>query len=106
MNNTISSSGYAQHPLTSGSNDSASGTALSNNSTTTSTTSGTATSNDSVKLTDSAKAISQASSTDSPVDTARVDAIKKSLSAGTYQLDPNAIASNLTSIEGQLGATK
>jgi negative regulator of flagellin synthesis FlgM len=103
MNTTISSNGLPQLPLATNSTDSSASQAS-----TTSSASNTAASqaDDSVKLTDSARALQQASSTDSPVDTARVEQIKKSLAAGTYQVDPNAIADRLTSIENQIGGTK
>ncbi|GLQ99948.1 hypothetical protein GCM10007863_43680 [Dyella mobilis] len=59
-----------------------------------------------MKLTDSARALHQASSADSPVDTAKVEQIKKALAAGTYQVDPNAIANRLTSMESQFSGKK
>lgn len=100
MNTTISSNGLPQLPLANTSADNSANQA----STTTSASSSAATqANDSVKLTDSARALQKASSTDSPVDTAKVEQIKKSLAAGTYKVDPNAIADRLTSIENQIG---
>jgi negative regulator of flagellin synthesis FlgM len=103
MNTTISSNGLPQLPLPTNSSDSsASQSSTANASTTSSATQ----SSDSVQLTDSALALQQASSTDSPVDSARVEQIRKSLAAGTYQVDPNAIASRLTSLESQISGTK
>jgi negative regulator of flagellin synthesis FlgM len=103
MNTTISSNGLPQLPLATNGTDSSANQA----STTTSATSSAAPqTDDSVKLTDSARALQQASSTDSPVDTAKVEQIKKSLAAGTYQVDPNAIAASLTSMENQISGTK
>ncbi|WP_233840645.1 flagellar biosynthesis anti-sigma factor FlgM [Dyella sp. 2HG41-7] len=103
MNTTISSNGLPQLPLATTSADNSAGQAAS-------TTSAASTSapqaNDSVQLTDSARALHQASSTDAPVDTARVEQIKQSLAAGTYKVDPNAIASKLTSLENQIGGKK
>lgn len=102
MNTTISSNGLPQLPLATNSTDSSANQA----STTASATSTTATqANDSVQLTDSARALQQASSTDSPVDTAKVEQIKQSLAAGTYKVDANAIANNLTSLESQINGT-
>jgi negative regulator of flagellin synthesis FlgM len=103
MNTTISSNGLPQLPLATNGTDSSASQA--------STTSSAASSavpqaDDSVKLTDSARALQQASSTDSPVDTAKVEQIKKSLAAGTYKVDPNAIAASLTSMESQISGTK
>ncbi|GLQ47351.1 hypothetical protein GCM10007862_24020 [Dyella lipolytica] len=99
MNTTISSNGLPQLPLANTSTDNSASQAS-----TTSTASGTTApqTSDSVKLTDSARALHQASSTNSPVDTARVEQIKQSLAAGTYKVDPNAIADRLTSLESQI----
>jgi negative regulator of flagellin synthesis FlgM len=103
MNTTISSNGLPQLPLATNGTDSSASQAS-----TTASASNTAApqANDSVKLTDSARALQQASSTDSPVDTAKVEQIKKSLAEGTYKLDPNAIAASLTSMENQISGTK
>ncbi len=102
MNTTISSNGLPQLPLANTSTD----TSASQASTTTSATSSAAvTPDDSVKLTDSARALQQASRTDSPVDTAKVEQIKQSLAAGTYKVDANAIADRLTSMESQINGT-
>ena len=99
MNTTISSNGLPQLPLPTTSADSSASSQTANTSTSSANTSPT---DDSVKLTDSARALQQASSTDSPVDTARVEQIKKSLAAGTYQVDPNAIADRLVSMNNQI----
>jgi negative regulator of flagellin synthesis FlgM len=99
MNTTISSNGLPQLPLPTANADSSASQA----STTSSSSNAAAPqANDSVKLTDSARALQQASSTDSPVDTARVEQIKKSLAAGTYKVDPNAIADRLVSMDTQI----
>jgi len=103
MNTTISSNGLPQLPLATGNADSSASQA----SNTTSAASTTATqANDSVQLTDSARALQQASGADAPVDTAKVEQIKQSLAAGTYKVDPHAIANSLVSVEGQIGGTK
>lgn len=102
MNTTISSNGLPQLPLPTTTTDSN----ASQSATTTSSSGSTATqATDSVQLTDSARALQQASSTDSPVDTARVEQIKKSLAEGTYKVDPNAIANSLVSLENQISNT-
>ncbi|RDS81879.1 flagellar biosynthesis anti-sigma factor FlgM [Dyella psychrodurans] len=99
MNTTISSNGLPQIPLATTNADSSAANQTANTSS-----SGTSATqaNDSVNLTDSARAIHQASSANSPVDTARVEQIKQSLAAGTYKVDPNAIADRLVSLENQV----
>jgi negative regulator of flagellin synthesis FlgM len=99
MNTTISSNGLPQLPLPTTNADNSSASQTANTST-----SGAAASqtDDSVNLTDSARAMHQASSTDSPVDTARVEQIKQSLAAGTYKVDPNAIANGVLTMENQI----
>lgn len=59
-------------------------------------------SDDSVKITDSAKALDAASRGDG-IDNAKVDAIRAKLADGTYKPDAQAIASKFLSMEGQLG---
>lgn len=102
MNTTISSNGLPQLPLATNTTDNS----ASQSSTATSTSSSVAPQTDSVKLTDSAQALHKASAAESPVDTAKVEQIKKSLAAGTYKVDPNAIADRLTSMETQISGTK
>jgi negative regulator of flagellin synthesis FlgM len=103
MNTTISSNGLPQLPVATNGADTNANQA---SATTSATNSAAPQATDSVKLTDSARALQQASSMDSPVDSARVEQIKKSLAAGTYQVDPNAIADRLTSLESQISGTK
>ncbi|HUA78856.1 MAG TPA: flagellar biosynthesis anti-sigma factor FlgM [Dyella sp.] len=103
MNTTISSNGLPQLPVATTSADNGAGQA---SSATSAANASPTQANDSVKLTDSARALQQASSTDAPVDTARVEQIKQSLAAGTYKVDPNAIASKLTSLENQIKGAK
>jgi negative regulator of flagellin synthesis FlgM len=103
MNTTISSNGLPQLPLATNTTDNSANQA---SATTSATNSAAPQASDSVKLTDSARALHQASSMDSPVDTAKVEQIKKSLAAGTYKVDPNAIADRLTSMENQISGTK
>ena len=103
MNTTISSNGLSALPQATTNPGSA------GNQASTSATSGSATgqTDDSVKLTDSALALQQASSTNaqSPVDTAKVDQIRKSLTDGTYSVDAGKIADRLTSLESQINGT-
>ncbi|MDF3982124.1 flagellar biosynthesis anti-sigma factor FlgM [Luteibacter sp. PPL201] len=57
---------------------------------------------DSVRITDSAKALDAASRGEG-VDTARVEAIRARLAEGTYKPDAQAIASKFLAMEGQIG---
>jgi negative regulator of flagellin synthesis FlgM len=103
MNTTISPNGLPALPQTKtnqGSNGSQTGTTAASGSSS-------AQADDSVKLTDSARALQQASSTNaqSPVDTARVEQIRKSLTDGTYSVDAGKIADRLTSLESQINGT-
>jgi len=101
MNTTISSNGLPKLPLATTSADT--GASQSAGGAATSGASASSAPDDSVKLTDSARALQQASSTGSPVDTARVDQIRQALANGTYKIDANAIAGKLTSMESQIG---
>lgn len=58
---------------------------------------------DSVSLTSSAQAVDAASKVGDSVDTAKVEAIRNSIAAGTYKVDPANIADKLSSMESQLG---
>lgn len=103
MNTTISSNGLPQLPLTTTTADNG---AAQTASATSATGSSATQANDSVQLTDSARALQQASSADAPVDTHKVEQIKQQLAAGTYKVDAHAIANRLVSLEGQIGGTK
>jgi negative regulator of flagellin synthesis FlgM len=103
MNTTISPNGLPALPQTKtnqGSNGSPAGTTATSGSSA-------AQADDSVKLTDSARALQQASSTNaqSPVDTTRVEQIRKSLTDGTYSVNAGKIADGLTSLESQINGT-
>lgn len=99
MNTTISSNGLPQLPLSTTTTENS----AAQTSTATPAASSSATqANDSVQLTDSARALQQASSAHAPVDTAKVDQIRHQLAAGTYKVNAHAIASSLTSLEGQI----
>ncbi|MBB6186277.1 flagellar biosynthesis anti-sigma factor FlgM [Rhodanobacter sp. MP7CTX1] len=103
MNTTISPNGLPALPqakTNQGSNGSQAGSTVAGGSSA-------AQADDSVKLTDSARALQQASSTNaqSPVDTARVEQIRKSLTDGTYSVDAGKIADRLTSLESQINGT-
>lgn len=100
MNSTISTNGLPVLPqakTSTGSSSDRTNTAVATDSAAVKT-------NDSVSLTDSARALQQASSTttQSPVDTARVDKIRQSLANGSYQVDAGKIASSLVSLESQI----
>ncbi|HEY4293941.1 flagellar biosynthesis anti-sigma factor FlgM [Luteibacter sp.] len=62
-------------------------------------------SDDSVKITDSAKALDAASRGDG-IDTKRVGEIRSRLADGTYKPDAQAIASKFLALEGQIGGGK
>jgi negative regulator of flagellin synthesis FlgM len=103
MNTTISSNGLPQLPLaTTNAENSAAQTATA----TPSAGSSVSQTDDSVHLTDSARALQQASGANAPVDTQKVEQIKQQLAAGTYKVNPHAIASSLVSLEGQIGGNK
>lgn len=57
---------------------------------------------DSVKITDSAKALDAASRSDA-IDTKRVDEIRSKIADGTYKPDAQAIASKFLAMETQMG---
>jgi negative regulator of flagellin synthesis FlgM len=100
MNTTISSNGLPVLPQGTTSQGSAS------SQTSSASTSGSAApqADDSVKLTDSAHALHQATSVNaqSPVDTAKVEQIRHALANGSYRVDAGKIADRLTSIESQI----
>ena len=103
MNTTISPNGLPAPPQTKTNQ----GSAGSQTSTTSASGSASPQADDSVKLTDSARALHQASSVNaqSPVDTAKVEQIRKSLADGNYRVDASNIADRLTSIESQINGT-
>ncbi|MBB6240861.1 MULTISPECIES: flagellar biosynthesis anti-sigma factor FlgM [unclassified Rhodanobacter] len=103
MNTTISPNGLPALPQTKTNQ----GSAGSQTSTTSASGSASPQADDSVKLTDSARALHQASSVNaqSPVDTAKVEQIRKSLADGNYRVDASNIADRLTSIESQINGT-
>ena len=58
---------------------------------------------DSVKLTDSARALTEAAGDKAPaIDTKRVEQIRQALADGSYRVDAGKIADRLVSLEGQL----
>lgn len=103
MNTTISPNGLPALPQTKTNQ----GSVGSQTSTTSASGSASPQADDSVKLTDSARALHQASSVNaqSPVDTAKVEQIRKSLADGNYRVDASNIADRLTSIESQINGT-
>jgi negative regulator of flagellin synthesis FlgM len=60
-------------------------------------------SDDSVKITDSAKALDAASRGEG-IDSKRVDAIRSQIAEGTYKPNAQAIASKFLAMEGQIGS--
>ena len=99
MNTTISPNGLPALPqakTNQGSNGSQAGSTVAGGSSA-------AQADDSVKLTDSGKALSEASSAGDSIDTKRVESIRTSLANGTYQINPSNIADKLTSMESQIG---
>lgn len=62
-------------------------------------------SDDSVRITDSAKALDAASRGDG-IDTKRVEEIRSRVTDGTYKPDAQAIASKFLAMEGQIGGAK
>jgi negative regulator of flagellin synthesis FlgM len=63
--------------------------------------------NDSLQLTDSARALQQASgaNTQSPVDTARVEQLRAAIANGSYRINPDQIADRMTALESQINRT-
>jgi negative regulator of flagellin synthesis FlgM len=63
--------------------------------------------NDSVQLTDSARALQQASGADaqSPVDSARVEQLRAAVANGSYSINPRQIADRLSALESQINRT-
>jgi negative regulator of flagellin synthesis FlgM len=59
---------------------------------------------DRVQLTDSARALQQASSTTSgaTVDTRKVEQVRQALANGTYKIDPSRIADRMMSLDSQI----
>lgn len=59
---------------------------------------------DRVQLTDSARALHEASRTGSgaTVDTKKVEQVRQALANGTYKIDPSRIADRMMSLENQL----
>ena len=103
MNTTISSNGLPALPQAKTSQ----GSAGSQTSSASASGSAAPQASDSVKLTDSAQALHQATSVNaqSPVDTAKVEQIRKSLADGAYHVNAGKIADRLTSIESQINGT-
>jgi negative regulator of flagellin synthesis FlgM len=59
---------------------------------------------DSVRLTDSARALQDAAKVDSQgaIDTKRVEQIRKSIAEGSYQVNPAAIADRMLALDAQI----
>lgn len=107
MNTTISNNGLPKLPQANSSQGSAPSQA-SSSAAGTDATGGTPGASDQVKLTDSARALQEAARAGdgSPVDTAKVEKIRQSLAAGTYQVNPQRIADGLLSLDHQIAGGK
>ncbi|MEW5833455.1 MAG: flagellar biosynthesis anti-sigma factor FlgM [Pseudomonadota bacterium] len=107
MNTTISNNGLPKLPqanVSQGSSAQAGAAAAGQ----TDATGGAAGGVDKVNLTDSARALQQASRSGdaSPIDTAKVERIRQALASGTYQVKPERIADGMLSMEQQMAGTK
>jgi negative regulator of flagellin synthesis FlgM len=62
---------------------------------------------DSVRLTDSARALQDAAKVDghAAIDTGRVEKIRQSIADGSYQVNPAAIADKMISLDAQIAGT-
>ncbi|WP_243047667.1 flagellar biosynthesis anti-sigma factor FlgM [Dyella sp. RRB7] len=103
MNTTISNHGLPKLPQPpsgqgSGSAQNATGAAGSDAA------AGTSGADDRVQLTDSARALQQASSTSSgaTVDTQKVEQVRQALANGTYKIDPSRIADRMLALDSQI----
>ncbi|WP_109123990.1 flagellar biosynthesis anti-sigma factor FlgM [Dyella sp. C11] len=103
MNTTISNNGLPKLPQApTGQGSSATqGTSTTTASDATTSSAGT---NDRVQLTDSARALQEASRTNSgaTMDTKKVEQIRQSLANGTYKVDAGRIADRMISLDNQL----
>lgn len=106
MNTTISNNGLPNLQQTANSQSSPQAQAPASKVSTES--SSAAGSSDKVNLTDSARALQEAARAGdgAPVDSAKVDKIRQSLAAGTYQVNPQRIADGLLSLDSQIGGSK
>lgn len=103
MNTTISNNGLPklpQPPSGQGSNSAQNATSTTGSDAAASTSGA----NDRVQLTDSARALQQASSTTSgaTVDTQKVAQVRQALANGTYKIDPSRIADRMMSLDSQI----
>ena len=62
---------------------------------------------DSVRLTDSARALQDAAKVDGQgaIDSKKVEKIRQSIADGSYQVNPAAIADRMIALEGQIAGT-
>lgn len=107
MNTTISNNGLPKLPQTSVGQGNSAQAGAASSAGSTDATGGTA-GVDKVNLTDSARALQQASrsSDASPIDTAKVERIRQALASGTYQVNPERIADGMLSMEQQMAGGK
>ncbi|NUO72481.1 MAG: flagellar biosynthesis anti-sigma factor FlgM [Frateuria sp.] len=105
MNTTISNNGLPLLPQPPGSQ--ANGTAAGAGNAASDAPAGVAGKDDSVRLTDSARALQEAAKVDGQavVDTKRVEQIRKSIADGSYQVNPGAIADRMLALDAQMAGT-
>ena len=107
MNTTISNNGLPKLPQANAPAGNASSQAPASGAMGTEASAGAAPS-DKVNLTDSARALQEAarSGDSSPVDTAKVERIRQSLTTGTSAVNPERIADRMLSLDSQIAGAK
>lgn len=106
MNTTISNSNLPNLQQTSNS-QSGSPSQASASATSVAASTSSANPSDQVNLTDSARALQEAARAGdgSPVNSAKVEQIRQSLAAGTYQVNPSRIADGVLSLDSQIAGS-
>jgi negative regulator of flagellin synthesis FlgM len=105
MNTTISNNGLPLLPQAPGSQANASSTGAGNAAS--DAPASVTGADDSVRLTDSARALQDAAKVDgnAAVDTKRVEQIRKAIAEGSYQVNPAAIADRMLALDVQIAGT-
>ncbi|HEV2621304.1 MAG TPA: flagellar biosynthesis anti-sigma factor FlgM [Frateuria sp.] len=105
MNTTISNNGLPFLPQAPGSQTN--GTATGTGSTASDAPASVPGKDDSVRLTDSARALQDAAKVDgnAAIDTKRVEQIRKALADGSYQVNPARIADKMIALDAQIAGT-
>lgn len=105
MNTTISNNGLPLLPQAPG--NQANGTSAGSNNATTDAPASVPGKDDSVRLTDSARALQDAAKVDgqSAIDTKRVEKIRQAIADGSYQVNPAAIADKMIALDAQIAGT-